>query len=165
MENKDIKIIGIHLHIFDPSGTKKCFHSNMIIINKILKTVYRFEPNNEDVDICETKDILDKKLITYFLRVPNFKGYKFHSSTSLPCFGLQITQAKERLSATINRGFCSAWSLWFLELSLLHPEVESDNLLRTIYSILKYKNKGSIFTKTILNYGEHIFEIMPPLPS
>jgi hypothetical protein len=128
----------------------------MIIINKINNSIFRFEPNNMEIKECQS-DNLNTKLQDYFEQYFNIKT--FTSSTSLPCFGLQSTQANEPLALKINYGFCTSWSLWFLETTLIYPTINHELLLKSLYNTLKKKYIKTSFTQMILNYGEYIFNV------
>lgn len=108
-------------------------HANLIIYDKQKQCVERFEPfgYNSLLDA----DILDKKIEKYFTKV--FGKIEYMSPKSYQNkIKFQIISDD---SNPINKksgdpfGYCLAWTYWYLELRLLNPDKNSDELINDAY--------------------------------
>lgn len=95
-------------------------HSNIVIIDGINKVIERFDSEGHYVDDVK----LDRWLSKRFRSHPDLKDYTYsvtyHPNRNL--FQLLETALDDNRPGD-PIGFCSAWSLWYLELRLSHPTV------------------------------------------
>lgn len=139
-------------------------HANYLIYDKKSKTLERFESYGEVDTSCLDNPDIDKSIEKLFKKnlgedfIMNYrKPLDF-----LPKKNLQTYQENENeMQKNDPVGFCSVWSLWYVDLRLLNPSVPSKTLIEKAFSILKkIKNKtGLSLTQFIRNYSNWIVEV------
>lgn len=134
-------MIGI-LYIYDVSKDK--YHANAIIINKIMKTIERFEPHGT-IRTWYDNDDLNIKLDEY-ARENNMTYTNIHNI----CISLQQI---EDVFPDI-RGSCSLWSFWYIEYRLRHPNLTKEDI-ENDFKIL-YSNDNLLLHKMIVYLGKNI---------
>jgi ankyrin repeat protein len=128
-------------------------HSNVIIIDKELKIIERFEPNGSDepIGFNYNKYLLDFKIKTYLENF--FPDYEYlEPGKFLPTIGFQVLEMLE--NKKMKRigdpgGFCVGWCLWYLEQRIkyiIHPKKLVEKL------IINIKVKNISFKNLIRSY-------------
>lgn len=128
-------------------------HANVIIIDKELKLIERFEPSGSDepIGFNYNKNLLDFKIKTYFEKF--FPDYKYlEPKDYLPLIGfqtLEMVENKKMKRIGDPGGFCVGWCLWYLEQRLkylVHPKILVKKL------IINIKSKNISFKNLIRSY-------------
>lgn len=136
-------------------------HANILILDKQKATIERFEPHggrmSESIHFYESPE-LDERLAELFRA--KSKSYTYLKPQEIcPRKGFQQKQVKEHLTKSLETlgGFCGVWSLWYMELRLLNPNVDPQSLIN---SALEELSKGdNNFTKFIINYSIFIKDV------
>jgi ankyrin repeat protein len=139
-------------------GMKKMgWHSNYLLIDFKKKEIERFEPNGKDNprNFNYNQNNLDNTLIRYFNEeISNFKYFK--PSDFLPKIGIQTLSAQEINNKKITdpQGFCSIWSLWYIDIRLTYDHIDRKKL---ILKMIKNISKNNIsFKDLIRNYSINV---------
>jgi len=126
-------------------------HSNIIIIDNFKKTIERFEPYGHTY-ITENSSKMIKNIDNKFnslLKILNLNDYKYLSPIDIsPKIGLQI-------KADFYDGMCSIYSLIYLQLRLMNPDIDQI----VIINYLKSKEKNNILD-IILKYTRYVEKIL-----
>jgi hypothetical protein len=121
---------------------EKNSHSNMLIVNKKIRTVERFEPFSKDTLYSNLIDTAIEKNIMKLMP----SNYRFTSNVKIPCRAFQLIQQLEKKSMRKSKrpgGFCSTWAVVFALYRI-------NNLDKTMYEvdeILGKKINAIKFTK------------------
>jgi hypothetical protein len=130
-------LIGIEVDLSDKMGG----HANMLIANKIHRTIEHFEPWGENVDI-ENYDGILESLRGHLEKV--FPGYTYIPPAQV-CPDISLVQSEPGFSAEktgiqsfLNTlrpgskvgGTCAIWSLWYLNVRLASPHLTSQEALK-----------------------------------
>lgn len=114
-------------------------HANYLFFHKIKKTLERFESFGRPSGACIGNDDVDRKIEELFrenfkLYAPQYSNFTYLKPRDiLPYRNVQTIQEAE--DRWINRsdnnpvGFCSVWSLWYVELRSLNPDLDHDELM------------------------------------
>ena len=165
------KIIAIPLALQFSSGSG---HQNMLIYKVNTNTLEHFEPHGSKFRGRKPKETEDfdkfgnevlSKWESLGIIPP---GAKFIPSDELCPIGISFqgsdgedkqTYIKEGIQIK-TKGFCQMWSLFYLEMVLKFPDVESTQLIKTMYSEIKALSKTTpkAFFKHIANYSQDITE-------
>lgn len=148
------------------SPHKQFLHSNIVIYDKTMNTLTRFEPYG-DWDIADSYH-LDKMIIEIFSSAIKHVD-KLNKSKIEPSIlsTLKFMRPAEYLdktkfqSASLGddvdyknlgdpEGYCLAWSYWFVELKMLNPNINEKELVRNAF------NKITQNTETINPILQHI---------
>lgn len=134
-------------------------HANVIIIDKQLKLIERFEPNGSDepIGFNYNKNLLDFKIKTYFEKY--FPDYEYlEPEKFLPPIGfqtLEMIENKKMKRIGDPGGFCVGWCLWYLEQRLkylLHPKTLVYKLIINIKAKnISFKNLIRSYVNTLLS--------------
>lgn len=115
-------------------------HANMLIYDRKTNTLERFEPHGgiHDFDDYEI-DQLDRELFNFFklfLQVDNLVYLPAQEICPFVAF-----QGLETKSSVLGGpgGFCSAWSLFYLDARLTYPDVPIDNLVTLLIKNIRDK--------------------------
>ncbi len=147
--SSDKKIFALPVGIDLENGS----HANVIIIDKELKTIERFEPSGSDepIGFNYNKNLLDFKIKTYFEKF--FSDYEYlEPKDYLPLIGfqtLEMVENKKMKRIGDPGGFCVGWCLWYLEQRLkylIHPKILVKKL------IVNIKAKNISFKNLIRSY-------------
>lgn len=144
-------------------------HTNVLIYTKDTNIVERFEPHGgiskTIQDIFNVKR-MDEELNNMFHE--NFNKTITYKTPEMVCpeESFQLIQSREKLliSAGVQlpgdpKGFCTAWSIWFIHMRLEHPDIESEELQNIALENLKGEaKKGEDLTRFIRNYSEFIVD-------
>jgi hypothetical protein len=138
-------------------------HANYLLFDKKKKTLERFESFGKVDSDCIADKKIDSKIKKLF--EDNLKNTEYSNFTYMK--PLQIfpednvqtiqedeTRWKER-SQNNPVGFCSVWSLWYIDLRTSNPDVEPKKLIKdAIKEIRKIEDKqGGSFTDFIRRYS------------
>ena len=128
-------------------------HANYLLFDKKLKTLERFESFGKVKGACIGNVDIDSKIIELFKTnfekyLPEMKQFTYYGPMSiLPSNNVQTIQEEEERWKTRSEdnnpvGFCSVWSLWYIELRTLNPDVEHNELISlAIKGIRDIENK------------------------
>jgi len=116
----------------DPSGW---YHSNMIIINSKLKTAEHFEPHGAILfDVSGMEHVLREKFARDF-------GITYYKMTDI-C--PRITGFQKLV--VNDPGFCTTWSIWFLDMRLLNLHVDRAKLYEGLITKLSTLSQDEIMS-------------------
>lgn len=142
--------------------TSKVTHTNVIIYDKLNKSLERFDPSNNNYYDSDTIELV---LFNTFANNYNLDIKKMISPTGI-CLqekGIQGLQEDEVYSNKIkvvlggNVGFCSMYSLLYLDLRLTYPNKEQSDIIKII--IKKAQEKGISLTQLIVEYTYNLQKI------
>ena len=153
MKKQDTKIIIIPVQlVFDNNSA----HANVLIYRKTLNQIEHFEPHGGyylgSTDLISTNKIINDWMNVFINQINNQlhdinkPKVNFIPSTEVcpRIEGLQKIEESSKLPKLIDvepGGYCSAWSMFFTELSLKNPDIPSSTLLTYIYNILMSMNE------------------------
>lgn len=134
-------------------------HANVLIIRPN-NTVERFEPHGS-VDLGLVSKLIDDayadfvSLINSEIKKVNpslgelVLNNKGHICPNLP--GLQKLEEESILPRVEEegKGYCLAWSLFFIELVLKNPNISSEELYKNIYNVVKH-DKGNVYLRKMI---------------
>jgi len=126
-------------------------HSNIIIIDNFKKTIERFEPYGHGYITKNSSKIIENidNKFNSLLKILNLNDYKYLSPIDIsPKIGLQI-------KADFYDGMCSIYSLIYLQLRLMNPDIDQ----KVIINYLKSKEKINILD-IILKYTRYVEKIL-----
>ena len=143
-------------------------HANYLLFDRVKKTLERFESFGKVTDSClsnpnvdrEIEKLFREKLSTYAKEYAGFRYVK--PSEIFPDHNIQSIQESEtewenRKTSCNPVGFCSVWSIWYIELRVSNPDIEPKKLIReTIDNLLK--EYGSL-TNFIRNYSLKLVDL------
>ena len=156
------RFLAIHIFIKDMCKTN-IKHFNSLIIDKQNKIVERYDPITiYNMELSKIFIELDKKL--NLLVKEQLPTYKYKTSNDIcPLQGFQSKEENNLLSKRTTRitnnyvlendpkGFCGAWNLYYINMRLKYPDLEPNDLIKKIYSIME-NDKHSMRT-FIRNYS------------
>jgi hypothetical protein len=123
-------------------------HANMILIDTNNKTIERYEPHGHSLGFDKKKIILngiDKKFNKKLLSYLGLKEYTYISPVDIsPKIGVQ-------LKADAYNGMCVTYSMIYLQLRLMNPDVDQTEIIK--YLLKKPKNE---IYDIILRYAKYI---------
>jgi ankyrin repeat protein len=155
MNDKDINYIAIPIGIELTTGS----HANILFVDKINKTIERFEPNGANNPIglnynpSYLDDILENKFLDYnlvFIKPNDF----------LPNIGFQILENLEEAKCKKlgdPNGFCGIWCTWWVFHRLKNPSIPNNELANLLIQTIKMKNLS--FRNLIRNFSYYIVEL------
>jgi hypothetical protein len=136
---RGVKMIAIPLNFL----TKEEAHSNMLIYRPDEKTIERFEPHGQKFYGYEKDqdEIINKTLKTMFEK--KMKPYlKKYTPKYIPANevcpvekGFQYLEPQIKGLEQEGGGFCNLWSLFFLELIFLNPNISTKEVLQKALDI------------------------------
>ena len=144
-------------------------HANYLLFDKVLKTLERFESFGEVTGNCISDTDVDIKIEELFREnLPyEYKNFRYIRPLNiLPKHNVQSEQESEdrwvkREEQNNPVGFCSVWSIWYIDLRTSNPDVEPENLIKIAIKKIKEieekrKNRGfgkGSFTDFIRRYS------------
>lgn len=139
-------------------------HANYLLYDKQHKSLERFEAYGEVDTSCLNNPEIDKSIEAIFKKnLGNDFILKYKKPLDfLPKNNLQTLQENENeMKKDDPVGFCSVWSLWYIDLRLLNPSIPSKKLIELASSSLKKmkKENGISLTQFIRNYSNWIVEV------
>jgi hypothetical protein len=145
-------------------------HQNVWIYRGELQQIEHFEPHGYKM-MYEYNTITFQnninKMMEVLVNVINTKLYKnikyIPPNIVCPNFGFQYFETISRLNKTSKEspGYCSLWSLYFMELVLKNPDMESTQIVNAFYQkmqTMKGTEKNDFFRKLARAYSNVINE-------
>jgi hypothetical protein len=137
-------------------------HANYLLFDKQNKTLERFESFGMVDSDCIADKTIDLKIKTLFQE--NLKNTEYANFTYmkpldiLPEDNVQTLQEEEtrwcKKSSQNPVGFCSVWSLWYIDLRTSNPDIEPKKLIKeAIKEIRKVEGSKEPFTDFIRKYS------------
>jgi hypothetical protein len=131
-------------------------HMNILIYNSRTRELQRFEPNGVTIkyDGHQIDDVLQRDFLRHDERIRYVPA-----STVCPFYGFQSyqdTHFPDKRHGTEIHGYCSAWSLWYLELRLRNPERDAKEIERDSFEILTKRTNIGDFIKA---YADFLFKM------
>jgi len=145
-------------------------HANILIYDKNLKTIERFEPYGKDwpAGFNYNPTGLDHKLNKLFNNlldndnIINITYYEPHTYEQKIGFQtLDINEHSRENNIGDPGGFCAAWSLWYVEMRISNPNIDKIKLIPNLISYIR--NKKLFFRSIIRSYTKHITDIRDEL--
>ena len=142
-----------------------------------LITLERFESFGKVKGACIGNVDIDSKIVELFKTnfekyLPEMKQFTYYGPLDiLPSNNVQTIQEEEERWKTRSEdnnpvGFCSVWSLWYIELRTLNPDVEHNELIslaikgiRDIEAKREPKYGKGSFTDFIRRYSKRFVEL------
>ncbi len=154
IRNPDKRMTAIFIHL--TCGDSR--HSNVLLYDHKYKTLDRFEPNSIDLDFESraeqwNQDLLDKAIQEYFkknkVEISEYRNnYQLCPLISFQAkFGKRKGEILTRYigphsiqvwGATEKIGFCSAWTLWYLNERVKHPDKNPKTLVKDFLEEFKW---------------------------
>lgn len=138
-------------------------HANYLLFDKTKKTLERFESFGKVDTECISDELIDKKIPELFKE--NLKDTEYANFTYikplvfLPEENVQTIQEdemrwKKRSKKNNPVGFCSVWSVWYIDLRTMNPDIEPRTLVReAIKEIRNIEGENGSFTDFIRRYS------------
>ena len=142
------------------------YHANALIFDMKNNIMTRFEPNGAGTNLYDM-DHFDRSLERWLKK--NFPGWEYHGPPRYcPKQGPQARESvklvEEALGSTGKRrrggeakGFCSAWSLFFIHFRIMNPDAPK-SLISEYFDSMSDKDLSYL----IRNYAEFIVSVVKP---
>jgi hypothetical protein len=125
-------------------------HENVLIVDKVKKTVERFDPHGQDVahGLNRTLNYISIEKL----------GYKYFHTIGLGLQARDFTGAVYGSAFGDPGGYCVTWSFCVLELRLLYPDFEMNKIIKLLnnYIINRFADDFDIENKPRENYIKFI---------
>lgn len=158
--------------IMIPLGYKKGAggHANILIYRVNARVIEHYEPHGGEFLDNEKYQNASKRILTFFTNILNRElkandlettNYVEASQVCPYLKGFQTLEGQSTLpkNKIEPRGYCAAWSLFFMELNLKNPELMSIEILDNIYNYLSTKASGPDYLKKVIRgYAGYIVE-------
>lgn len=137
-------------------------HANYLLFDKKKKTLERFESFGKVDSECISDGEIDSKLKKLFednLRNTEYANFTYLKPLEiLPEDNVQTIQEEEKRWKNRSKknpvGFCSVWSLWYIDLRASNPDIEPKKLIKeAIKEIRKVEGEKGSFTDFIRRYS------------
>ena len=147
-----------------PFDHKSCFavgHANYLIYDRKENIVERFQPHSlEELDFINYNyHRTDDAIKEFFTLVLGNNSFKYIRSIDICPVGIQTMFENidpDVVEAFDNpNGYCQIWSLWYLDLRLTYPDVNSQDIYITAVAYRNHKMRMYLF---IRNYIEFLIE-------
>lgn len=114
-------------------------HANSILIDRELRQVERFEPHGSETIMASEE--LDNLLERSFNKI----GYKYFSPKSFcPVQSVQSIHGLAKNPLYKDIGYCTIWSMWYMDNRLLNPLKTRDQTINMIIDMFKSKDEKFI---------------------
>lgn len=145
-------------------------HFNLLVYKIDNNKIEHFEPHGGEYVGNEKLQESAKKIMLYFVNILNKYLKKdglqqveyVEASQVCPYIsGLQEIESKSKLKKMKiePRGYCAAWGLFFAELNLKNPDLNSSEILDNIYNYLTTKESGPNYLKSVIRgYAGYIYQ-------
>lgn len=136
-------------------------HGNILIYDKNINEIERFEPNGSSYPygFNYNPSLLDKILEKKFTNL--IKGVKYVKPNEyLPKVGFQLIESQEDYKKTKigdPGGFCATWSLWYADMRIKFSKYDRKKIVNKL--IKKIRLSDQSFKELIRNYSRHITDI------
>lgn len=156
INNPQVRFIVIPIGIQLKEGN----HANILIYDKKINEIERFEPNGSSPPyrFNYNDSMLDHLLQSKFEGlIPEVKYVS--PREYLPRIGFQYLDAYERNRIRIGdpSGFCAVWTIWYAETRIQNKDVDRKQLVRKL--IRNAKRQSVSFKNMIRNYSSKIIKI------
>ena len=134
-------------------------HANILIYDKKLNEIERFEPHGSIYPYAfnYNPDLLDNLLYNYFNSFFDKIIYK-KPSDFLPKLGFQYLENYTKTQKIGDPGgFCASWCTWYVSIRLTYPDVDRIKIINKIIRKIRQQNIG--FKKVIRNFSKKITDI------
>lgn len=165
---RNVKTIIVPLTIYD---NKDVSHANILVYRKKFNQIEHFEPHGNFFMGDEKRAAKIKKPVLQFISKVNniLKENGKHELSYIPTEevcpndeglqGLECASVLLPTNETESAGYCISWNMFFTELCLANPNIESSELLVIITDYFKDKsNIGDYLRKVIRGYTFFIDE-------
>lgn len=125
-------------------------HANVLIVDMEEKSAIRYQPHGDDDNKSPLKyDILNEHLFDMF----NTVGIRYNGIESCRKNGLQTLQTSEndQNAKDAFNGTCSIWSIYFMHMRIIKPEIDSKRINNII--TVGLRNEVGSLTEFILSYA------------
>jgi hypothetical protein len=154
---------------------KNWAHANALIYRRKFNTFEHYEPHGifSDKEVPQVKINSILKRIIYHINYMNKKKHYYYFEEDVKYIspeencptGIGFQKIENQLpSFKKERGFCALWSLFFLELSLLNPELSNKEIYDNVNEIIntndRNKNKALYVKHIIRGYLDMLYERM-----
>lgn len=134
-------------------------HANCVVYDSVNKSLERFDPQGI-TNIKYKTEALD---VFFFKTMKAYKIKYINQELVCPKFGLQYEQYKQcssgesKVLSTDPGGFCSAWTIFYIDSKLKNPNIDSKMLVERLIHDLK----ENLFDMTsyIRNYSAYIISV------
>ena len=135
-------------------------HANILIYDKKINEMERFEPNGGSYPFSFNYNpkLLDQILNDKFSSI--FKNLKYvKPSDYIPKIGFQYLESYSKRTHKIGDpdGFCAAWCSWYADLRIKYPDMERSKLIHK--TIRRVRELGIKFKNLIRNFSKKIIDI------
>ena len=164
VKGKDIKKRFVLIPVY--LGSKDCDvskgHFNIMIFDILNKTIERFEPYGSSLKQSEHKlfdKALEKTFNKYLIKYGKIKAIVPDLLMNKKSF--QTIEEDEVDTGISNKrlsdpgGFCGVWGIWFINLRLKFPNLDTKTLLQKAENLIKNKYN---FRKFIRNYSQFLIQ-------
>ncbi len=151
---KGKRFLIVLFNIFDECKEIPIRHANILIIDRKLKTVERFEPDTCGDETYKNKE-LDQRLLKVFstLKLEYISPIDYCPQVCFQTLQLLEGDYEENYNKEIQ--YCTVWSLFYADLRLTYPD--TDRSLLIIKAIDAIKDKTNL-TNFIEDYAEFIID-------
>jgi hypothetical protein len=145
-------------------------HANILIYRVNENIIEHYEPHGGEFMSDKKAQDSIKQVLSFFTNILNNKlkvnnaGPVRYVEASQVCpyiQGMQSIEGSSRLpkKAIEPKGYCAAWSLFFIELNLKNPGLTSSEILDNVYNYLTTKASGPDYLKKVIRgYSGYIVE-------
>ena len=133
-------------------------HANVVIIDKRLKIIERFEPNgkHEPRNYNYNAELLDNMLEMYFKKIFDYEYLSPKQTQQTIGFqSLEVYENDKMKKIGDPGGFCVGWCLWYVEQRIKYDLKPSKLSLKLIINI---RSKNISFKKLIRLYVNNVLE-------
>jgi hypothetical protein len=153
MHRRGVRFLIVPLFMRDLHGVG---HVNVLLVDKRLNTVERFEPNDTFAYIKKPRDVAGNgDALDDALRAA-FAPWDLEYLDAMPaCLAGFHTQEFRELSKNVHDrgGRCAEWSLWYMDVRLQNPDVPRETLMEV--ALERMRRLGS-FKHYISGYVDHL---------
>jgi ankyrin repeat protein len=140
-------------------------HSNYLVYDSFKKELERFETYGAGFSLYGTyynPELLDELLQSKFQEIDNEIKY-IRPNEYLPKISFQLFDIVEKEKKRIHDpvGFCSLWSIWWVDQRLTYQDIDRKDLAEILINLIK--RQGASFKNMIRNYSLRIIKIRDKL--
>lgn len=143
--------------------TRNGGHSNVIIIDLNEKMLYFFEPHGEQYGGSISKFInIENKIYNIIKEIfPNLNEFKVSNVFDKCSLGIQTRQGLARRNKT-SGGFCLGWSLLFINLIIINPNISINNI-KSFFDKISPDKLNTYINKYVVYVTSKSHNILPKL--
>jgi hypothetical protein len=166
-------LIPMNIKTHDKEGNIKTSHANFLIFDLYEKSLERFEPIGIDDTLVKKKhdDGIFKMFQTYCGKDENGEDrlLKYYPPSSFcPKLGPQWQDRYEEIHIKNKLsgdpiGFCAAWTIWYVNLRLLNPDIDrksvlSESSILITEEFVSFRDFIRNYSKFITDYTNKLYE-------